>query len=121
MSEGRSLLEFGGVEEKRMSAAAAAAETLRLGTLKSVHALVWLRVALVAVCTWVWNTVLYVATHKGSKLECIHRDVKDLKKLPVHLAVVVNEKRVSYGDLARLVNWSFAVGIHHVSLYDPRG
>ena len=65
--------------------------------------------------------MLYVAKHKGSKLECIQRDVKELKKLPLHMALVVNESHVSHVDLARLVNWCFAVGTHCVSLYDPRG
>lgn len=97
------------------------AETLRLGTLKSVHAVRWLRLALMTVFSWIWNTVLYIAKHKGSKLECIQRDVKELKKLPLHLALVVNEKHVSHVDLARLVNWCFAVGIHYVSLFDPKG
>jgi dehydrodolichyl diphosphate syntase complex subunit NUS1 len=47
--------------------------------------------------------------------------VKELKKLPLHMALVVNEAHVSHVDLARLVNWCFAVGTHCVSLYDPRG
>ena len=98
-----------------------AVEVLRFGTLRSIHALRWIRATLAAVCWWLWSVGLYLAKHKGTKLECIQRDVKELKKLPVHLALVVNEKHVSHADLARLVNWCFAVGIHYVSLYDPQG
>ena len=98
-----------------------ATDTLRLAILNTAHGLRWLRHALVAVCWWVWNTVLYLAKHKGTKLECIQRDVKELKKLPLHIALVVNEKHMSHLDLSRLVNWCFAVGTCYVSLYDPRG
>ena len=98
-----------------------ASEALWRGTLHSVHALAWLRWAVGAVAMWLWSCALYVAKHKGRKLESIQQDVKNLKKLPLHLAVAVNEKEMSYGDLARLVNWIFAVGVHYVSVYDPRG
>ena len=98
-----------------------AAQTLHRYTLSSLHALRWLRHSVVAVCLWIWSTALYLAKHKGTKLEHIQRDIKQLKKLPVHLALLVNEREVSCSDLARLVNWCFCVGIHYVSLYDPRG
>ena len=98
-----------------------AIDALRLATLNTVHALRWLRHAVLAICYWVCGAVLYLAKHKGSKLECIQRDVKDLKKLPLHIALVVNETHMSNVDLARLVNWCFAVGTHYVSLYDPQG
>ena len=98
-----------------------AAQTLHRYTLSSLHALRWLRHSVVAVCLWIWSTALYLAKHKGTKLEHIQRDIKQLKKLPVHIALLVNEREVSCSDLARLVNWCFCVGIHYVSLYDPRG
>ena len=98
-----------------------AAETLRLGTLYTIHAIRRLRHALVAVCVWLWSTGIYLVKHKGSKLECIQRDVKELNKLPVHIALVMNEREVSHADLGRLVNWCFSLGIHYVSLFDPQG
>ena len=98
-----------------------ATDALRLATLNTIHALRWLRYAVLAMYYWVCGTVLYLAKHKGSKLECIQRDVKELQKLPLHIALVVNEAHMSHVDLARLVNWCFAVGTHYVSLYDPQG
>ena len=98
-----------------------AAEALRLGALNSIHALRWLRHAVVTVWAWLWGSVLYLTKHKGSKLELIQRDVQELQKLPVHLALLVNERQISHSDLARLVNWCFCAGINYVSLYDPRG
>ena len=96
-------------------------ETFWQGTLITVHALMWFRGAVVAAVVWIWSSVLYLAKHKGIELDCIQRDVKDLEKLPLHLAIAVNEKNLSYRDLARLVNWAFAAGIQYVSLYDPHG
>ena len=97
------------------------AEAVRRTTLNTVHALRWARLAAVAVCSWLWSALVYATKHKGSKLELIQRDVQRLEKLPIHLALVVNERPVSYGDLARMVNWSFSVGIQYLTLYDPRG
>ena len=64
---------------------------------------------------------MYAAKHKGSKLECVREDVRDLKKMPKHLALIVHEKELSHADLSRLVTWSFAAGIHHVSIYSSHG
>ena len=96
-------------------------ETLRHGTLNTIHALRWFKHTLVAVCTWLWSTVLYLSKHKGTKFDLVQRDVQSLEKLPVHLALVVNERPLSHCDLARIVNWCFCVGVQYVSLYDPRG
>ena len=104
-----------------LTSAMPAAEALRLGALNSIHALRWLRHAVVTVWAWLWGSVLYLTKHKGSKLELIQRDVQELQKLPVHLALLVNERQISHSDLARLVNWCFCAGINYVSLYDPRG
>ena len=96
-------------------------EALRLCTLNTIHALRWARHATVAMCVWIWSTLVYLAKHKGYELKLIHKDVQGLEKLPLHLALVVNERRVSYNDLARIVNWCFCAGIQYVTLYDPRG
>ncbi|ESN98481.1 hypothetical protein HELRODRAFT_192951 [Helobdella robusta] len=48
--------------------------------------------------------------------------VKRLRKLPLHLGlVVVEEDELSIADLARIVAWSVLVGISCISVYDHRG
>ena len=72
---------------------------------------------------------VYVAMEHGplslqtrrDQVDLVQRDVQSLEKLPVHLALVVNERPLSHCDLARMVNWCFCVGVQYVSLYDPRG
>ena len=97
------------------------ATTLHRYTLNSIHILRRLRCSIVAVCSWIWSTCLYLTKHKGTKLEHIQKDIKQIEKLPIHIALVVHEKELSHVDLARLVNWCFGIGIHYVSLFDPRG
>ena len=92
-------------------------------SLRAVHALLWLRETVQLMMVWVWEAVFYAALlkHKGSKLEYIQNDAKELTKIPMHIAVVVQEKELSYSDLANIVVWSFSAGVHTVSLYDPHG
>ena len=92
-------------------------------SLRAVHALLWLRETVHLLMVWIWEAVFYapLLKHKGCKLECIQNDVKELRKIPMHIAVVVQEKELSYSDLANVVVWSFSAGVHTVSLYDPRG
>ena len=91
-------------------------------SLRIVHALQWLRETVQLMMVWIWEAVFYAALkHKGSKLECIQNDVKELRKIPMHIAVIVQEEELSYNDLANILVWSFSAGVHTVSLYDPRG
>ena len=48
-------------------------------------------------------------------------DSKNLKKLPIHMGVVIVEDEISYADIANIIIWSMAVGIHYISLYDRAG
>lgn len=90
-------------------------------TLVTVHAFVWLRDSLYLSLVWLWTRVVYVMKHKGSKLEWIQEDRKKLKKLPLHLALIVHERKLSHTDLAKLVTWAFAMGIRNVSVYSSHG
>ena len=90
-------------------------------SLRTVHLLFWLQESVGLMVAWVWASVLYAVKHKGTKLECIQGDMKELKKVPMHLAIVVQEEELSYSDLANIVVWSFSVGVRNVSLYDPKG
>lgn len=90
-------------------------------TLVILHGALWLREAVTYTLLWVWTGIAYSIKHKGTKLECIVKDTKHLRKLPWHLAVIVQETTISYDDLARVTTWAFASGIKLVSLYDPNG
>lgn len=97
------------------------AEGVLTVSLKTVHSFQWLRYSITYFFTWLWTAILYTVKHKGTKLESIQEDTKHLQKVPLHLAVIVQEEELSYDDLACVVVWAFAVGIHYVSLYDPHG
>ena len=90
-------------------------------SLRTVHCMAWLRESLAIMVAWLWTSLLHAVKHKGTKLDCIRRDAKQLKKIPLHLALVVLEGDVSHSDLANLVIWAFSAGVHNVSLYDPNG
>ena len=47
--------------------------------------------------------------------------VKNISKLPKHIAFLVLENDILYDDVAKLVIWSLLVGINVVSLYDVHG
>jgi len=90
-------------------------------TLGAIHYSSLLKLYFVSALSWMWNSVLYVAKHKGSKLEAIQNDARTLRKLPVHVAVIVNNNTVDIDGIARLAVWAHASGIATVSLYDPDG
>ena len=93
---------------------------LRL-SLGAIHASLWLRGAIYYSLLWLWTGLVYAVKHKGSKLECIQEDAKELKKIPLHLTLIVHEERLSHTDLAKVVTWAFAAGIHQVSIYNSQG
>lgn len=95
--------------------------TFLRGTLVALHSLLWLGTALSWTLTWVWTAIAYSIKHKGTKLESITADARDLAKVPLHLAAVVQEKDISCDDLARVALWAFASNIRVLSLYDPYG
>ena len=47
--------------------------------------------------------------------------VKNMSKLPKHIAFLVLENDILYDDMAKLVIWSLLVGINVISLYDVHG
>ena len=93
---------------------------LRL-TLGAIHASIWLREAVYLSLLWLWTGLAYALKHKGSKLECIQEDTKELKKIPQHLTLIIHEEKLSPTDLAKVVTWAFASGIHNVSIYTSQG
>lgn len=97
-------------------------DTFLGATLAALHSILWLREALSWTLAWVWTAIAYSIKHKGTKLECITEDTRDMSKVPLHLAMVVQEEEeISCDDLARVAMWAFASNIRVVSLYDPYG
>lgn len=98
-----------------------------------LHALLWLQRTLGAwlrrgMCAWArWNAALLArgsqdTRNKGQSRRARWRaDGRGLKKLPLHLGLVVTEEESSYTDIASLVVWCMAVGISYVSVYDNQG
>ncbi|XP_006796335.1 dehydrodolichyl diphosphate synthase complex subunit nus1 [Neolamprologus brichardi] len=56
----------------------------------------------------------------GGRSRCLS-DGKFLKKIPVHIGLLVAEEEPSYPDIANVVVWCMAVGISYVSVYDNHG
>ncbi|XP_052807562.1 dehydrodolichyl diphosphate synthase complex subunit nus1-like [Mya arenaria] len=51
----------------------------------------------------------------------VQSDARQLKKLPLHLGLILCEKELSYADIARTIVWSSAMGITYISVYDSNG
>ena len=51
----------------------------------------------------------------------IMENVKDLKKSPKHIVVVVNEEDIFLQDIANLLVWIMFSGISHVTICDRKG
>lgn len=97
------------------------AEVMLRTTLVTLHSILWLRDSLSRSISWLWLAVSSVAKHKGDKSDQIAADVKALRKMPRHLALVIQEDSISCDDLAHVTTWAFASNIHLVSIYDPHG
>ena len=54
----------------------------------------------------------------GTKIEA---DAKTLRKLPLHVGLLVVENEFSLQDLANIIIWSVTMGISYISLYDMNG
>lgn len=48
-------------------------------------------------------------------------DSNSLKKIPLHVGLVLSEDDYSYTDIANLIVWSMAIGIPYISVYDLHG
>ena len=101
--------------------------TLRL-TLYTIHFSTWMRIK----CSHVFSNLFLLLVYSWDKLvgknkdvnllEVARNDSKSLDKIPKHYAAAILEDgELIYEDLSRLAVWCFAFGIHHVSLYDPKG
>ena len=51
----------------------------------------------------------------------LRADSKSLKRLPIHVGIVIVEDEISFADLANLLLWCMAMGISYISIYDVAG
>ena len=76
--------------------------------------------------TFVWNWLLGYAKptnlflHKFSANQ-LENDSKLLKKLPIHIGILVGEDEVSFADIANMILWCMAMGVSYISIYDRNG
>ena len=61
---------------------------------------------------------IFAKKHLASVVEA---DAKKLRKLPLHVGLVVVENDFSFKDLANMIVWSVTMGISYVSIYDMNG
>ena len=104
-----------------MPASSIVSRTLSAAVLTAVHSVLWLKSTLSLLYLWVSLSIVSPFKHKGLSTEMVVRDSKQLKKIPLHLAIIVTEEPISYPDLAMLVCWAFSFGIQWLSVYDVKG
>ena len=51
----------------------------------------------------------------------LRTDSKSLKRLPLHVGIVIVEDEISFVDLANILLWCMAMGISYISIYDATG
>ena len=51
----------------------------------------------------------------------LRTDSKSLKRLPLHVGIVIVEEGISFVDLANILLWCMAMGISYISIYDATG
>ena len=87
--------------------------------LSLVHYVLALRTVLFS---WIFGIRrLVIASYHKQTLSRLRADSKTLRKLPLHLGIVIAEDDLSYTDIANMLIWSIAMGISCISLYDHVG
>lgn len=94
-----------------------------LVTLNVLHFSAWVKRGLAMTALWIWSAAVYVLHHKGTKLEHIQRDIVSLKKVPSHLAFIIQheKEKLEINELSKMAVWAFASGVQTVSLYHTTG
>ncbi|XP_077976949.1 dehydrodolichyl diphosphate synthase complex subunit Nus1-like isoform X2 [Glandiceps talaboti] len=86
--------------------------------LRLVHAVIFVKIWVVA---WICNLKKAFQYHPKRTRMKLKNDSKTLKKLPLHIGIVVVEDDVSFPDISNIVVWCMALGISFISLYDTAG
>lgn len=58
---------------------------------------------------------------KAKSLQKMQADSKILKRLPVHVGILIAEDEYHFKDLANLIVWSVTLGISYITVYDING
>ena len=72
------------------------------------------------------NSIVLRVKH-SSDINYLRKTATILQKLPVHLAIVINEEDLEQSleeylkDLSNFVCWAISIGTHYITLYDPKG
>ena len=86
--------------------------------LKLVHLLYMLRNALFNF-TYILKKPLYLTSAKYPAR--VQKDFENLKRVPVHLGIVLVEDDVSFKDIANMIIWCMLMGTTYISIYDRSG
>ncbi|XP_013394964.1 dehydrodolichyl diphosphate synthase complex subunit nus1 [Lingula anatina] len=71
------------------------------------------------ICSWIKHVAKPWAPFKGRDVQSY--DSKSLKRLPIHLGVIILEDNISYIDIANIIIWCMTLGISYISVYDRKG
>ncbi|KAK2160436.1 hypothetical protein LSH36_133g02067 [Paralvinella palmiformis] len=81
---------------------------------------------LISVCLFIYRGI-----HKARRPLCtnyyphseytLKTDAKSLRKLPLHVGIVVVEDDINYSDIAKMTLWCLALGISYITIYDHAG
>ena len=87
--------------------------------LSAVHAIISVNQYILTFLVNLLKTLTF--SLKSPKSEDVRRDAKSIRKLPVHVGIMLAEEEVCLADVAKIVVWCFTVGISHISVYDSAG
>lgn len=68
-----------------------------------------------------WIFRIPALTFKKPVPRTVQSDARSLKKLPIHIGLVILENEISYSDIANTLLWSAAMGVPFISIYDTDG
>ena len=68
-----------------------------------------------------WIFRIPALAYKRSVPKTVHSDARTLKKLPIHMGLLILEDEISYSDIANTLLWSAAMGVSYISVYDVEG
>jgi dehydrodolichyl diphosphate syntase complex subunit NUS1 len=90
--------------------------TMNVFVLKLIH-------YLLALATFMKQCLFRIPSLPFNKPDSLsaQTDARKLKKLPLHIGMLILEDDMSYTDIANFILWSAAMGISFISIYDKNG